>query len=457
MDPILSLVPAIVAIVLAMSTKRIIPSLLVGLFAGSFLLSPGILAPFSKTLEYMIATLTNSGNLQVILFLYLFSGLVGLIKFSGGVEGFSNSMLRFVKSRKQFLLSIWGLLPLTFIDCGFRVVSGGAITKDLADKFKLSRAKLAVLLNFTASPVISLIPIATTFVGYMVGLLGIAFTTAGITGSPYITFLQSIPFNFFSIILIIILFATVVTGKGIASGKNIKFEPSKKPENKDKIWNLVLPIILLIFLSFFLMYKSGADAGGKGLLDVFSKSNSFNSMLLALFITLTVSFAFFLFQKFSAKEMVENIISHGNKIMQTIAILAVAWPIASVSKDLGLQTLVSSVSNVGIPPAIIAFLIFAITSAVAFAIGSSWGTWALMMPVGVSLAAATGSSIPMVAGAVWAGGTFGDVTSPLSGMTNMAANVTGTSYNKYFKKALPYALAAFLLSLVFYLVFGFIL
>lgn len=135
---VFSLAPSLVAIILALITRQVIPSLLIGLWVGSFIVAPGIIPSFAKMADYIINTLTDKGNLDVLLFLYAFSGLVAIIELSDGVQGFARLFSKLVKSKRGALLGLWALVPITFIDCGFRVVATGSIMKPIIQKHEMS-------------------------------------------------------------------------------------------------------------------------------------------------------------------------------------------------------------------------------------------------------------------------------------------------------------------------------
>lgn len=528
MDEILvfSLAPSLVAIILALITRQVIPSLLIGLWIGSFIISPGIITSIAKMADYIINTLLEKGNLDVLLFLYAFSGLVAIIELSGGVQGFARLLSKLIKSKKGALFSLWALLPITFIDCGFRVVATGSIMKPIIKNYRISRERFAFMLNNSSSPVVALIPIATTFVGYMVGVVDSGLQVLGSEASPYIIFLQSIPYNFFSLTSFVIILLSIfgvlnfkamkifdkkvsvnsgkdqkskegMTGKPdyedqltTQSNMGISFSTetsseispdihnedlSNKKENKNhtnnkmnmdhemgtidmtiepKPWNLILPIAVLIPLSFYLMWWSGNIKGGKTLLEIFSKADSSRVMLLALIMTTLLSVVFYRIQGLPLNKMVSQFIKGGNRLMTTIAILAVAWPIAKVSTDLGLPKLITSTVGNSLPGFLVPFVVFVITSAITFFIGSSWGTWALIMPLAIPLAAVSGVSIPLTVGAVFAGGCFGDVSSPLSGMGAMASGIAEVEHMDYITAQMPYNLIAAVVAALGFLIVG---
>ncbi|UOQ93987.1 hypothetical protein MUO14_03185 [Halobacillus shinanisalinarum] len=208
----LSIVPSIIAIALATWTKQVIPSLLIGLWVGSFIITGSFLGSISQTVEYIVGVLSDPGNLDILLFLFVFSGLVALIQLSGGVQAFARFMENYINNAKKTLIVSWLLLPITFIDCGFRVVATGSIMKPLAKKFSVSRERLAYMLNNSASPVIVLIPVATTYIGYILGVIGKGMDAAGVEGSGFQLFLASIPFQFFSFTSVAVALLSVIVG-----------------------------------------------------------------------------------------------------------------------------------------------------------------------------------------------------------------------------------------------------
>ena len=213
-----------------------------------------------------------------------------------------------------------------------------------------------------------------------------------------------------------------------------------KPALKPRLLNLIVPITILIPLSFFLMWNS---------------ENPSRMMLLALMITIVASVGLYLIQGLKLKTIMDRFIKGGNKLMTTIIILVLAWTISDVSQDLGLTTLIEGTLVGTITPVWISLIVFLVTALVTYFIGSSWGSWALMMPVAIPLAVTTGGSVPLAVAAVFSGGTFGDVTSPVSGMTTMSAGITNADHMKYVRAMTPYNMTALAISAVLFLVISF--
>lgn len=467
----LSILPAIITIVIAIWSKKIIPSLLIGLLIGGYLLNPAPTGGFETAVDQIVKTLTDSGSLQVLLFLYLFSGLISLMRKSGGIKAFSDLADKHVKSKKGVFFLLWALIPVTFIDCGFRVIGAGSITRSLAEKNKIAKERFAFMLNNTASPVVELIPIATTFVGFNIANIGIGLKAAGVakSNSAYAVWLHAIPLEFFSIVLIIITFLSIFyqfkysknsqdnpPAETKVKGMKMNMEETE-PIIKPRVINLIVPLLVVIMLSIFFFWFFGKDKpGNNNLISAMKNTDPNRAMLVALFISIIITAILYFFQKYNLKKMTSDVISGGNEIMTTLVILALAWPLASASQELGLNKFIQQTLGSSLPPWSIAVSIFIISSAVTYFIGSGWGAASLIMPFAISLAVASGVSIPLCAAAVITGGTFGDVTSPVAGMTNMSSNIAHADHAKYLKYASPYNFIAAGLAAVLFLVAGFL-
>jgi tetracycline resistance efflux pump len=462
-----SILPPIITIAIAIWSKKIIPSLLIGLLAGSYILNPTVTGGFETTVDQILKTLMESGNLQVLLFLYLFSALMSLIKKSGGIKAFSALADKHVKSEKGVFLLLWALIPVTFIDCGFRVVGAGSIISSLTEKYKIAKERFAFMLNNTASPVTELIPIATTYVGFNIANIGIGLKAAGIAenNSAYSIWLNAIPLEFFSIALLIITFISIFYQfkKPVNAEGNLPVKKEMKgmemedtePLIKPRVINLIVPLLSVISLSIFFFWFFGKNKPGNNtFISAMTNTDPNRAMLVALFITIVISAACYFFQKYNLKEMTSDVISGGNKIMTTLMILALAWPLASVSQALGLNEFIHQNLGSSIPAWSVPVSPFILSSAVTYFIGSGWGAASLLMPIAISLAVVTGAGVPICVAAIITGGTFGDVTSPVAGMTNMSSNIAHADHTKYLKYANPYNFVSAGIAVVLFLIAG---
>jgi Na+/H+ antiporter NhaC len=465
----LSILPPVITIAIAIWSKKIIPSLLIGLLAGSYFLNPTLTGGFETAVDQIVKTLTDSGSLQVLLFLYLFSSLMSLIKRSGGIKAFSDIADKHVKSERGVFFLLWALIPVTFIDCGFRIVGAGSITRSLAEKNKIAKERFAFMLNNTASPVVELIPIATTYVGFNIANISIGLKAAGNpeNASAYAIWLKAIPLEFFSIVIIIITFLTIFyqfkkpanapakhSAEKEMKGMKMSME-EEKPSIKPRVINLIVPLLSVISLSIFFFWFFGKDKpGNNSFIEAMSNTDPNRAMLVALFITIAISAVFYFFQKYNLKQMTSDIISGGNEIMTTLVILTIAWPLATVSQELGLNEFIQQNLGTSMPAWSVAVSLFILSSAVTYFIGSGWGAASLLMPIAISIAVVSGAGIPLCVAAIITGGTFGDVTSPVAGMTNMSSNIAKADHAKYLKYASPYNFIAAGIAAILFLIAG---
>lgn len=209
-------------------------------------------------------------------------------------------------------------------------------------------------------------------------------------------------------------------------------------------------------MCFFFWYF-GSRSGHKNgtLTTIIEATNPNKAMLVALFISLTITVVIYFFQKYKVTKMVGDIISGGNELMSIIAILVVAWSLGAVSQELNLSQFVQNQLSSSMPAWSVPVSLFILSSAVTYFIGSGWAAASLIMPFAISLAVTAGSGIPICVGAVITGGTFGDVTSPVAGMTNMASVVARADHMKYLSYANPYNFLALALATILFLIFGY--
>jgi len=211
-------------------------------------------------------------------------------------------------------------------------------------------------------------------------------------------------------------------GKGIATNnsnaesKNEMHRESIEQEIeevKPKAMNLVLPLLLLLIATFYLLWQNGRNKGVKSIIDAVQQADATQAMLIALFLTVIFALVLFLFRKEKLSELMFHFVDGGNQLAMAIILLVLVWALADMSEDLGFSKFITSTIGTILPKAIVPVVNFLFGSLIAYFVGSSWGVWGLLMPLGVSLAQAMGASIPMTVGAVFAAGSFGDFTSSL--------------------------------------------
>ncbi|MCB8816888.1 Na+/H+ antiporter NhaC family protein [Desulfosporosinus shakirovi] len=423
-----SLLPFIVVIPIAVLTKQVLPGLFAGLILGSYLIQPDLFGGITTLISYLINNLVKPNNIRIIIFLYMFAGLINLTRMTGGIKGFVDLVSRKVKTKRSAMLLIWLSTIGTFNNPNFRIVTVAPIMKLLKRRLPISTQKIGFMIEVTSNPVVALVPAATAFVGYMVSLIGTALQQVGINESPYSIFIKSIPFNFFSLVIIGIGIYYSFFGEMSNHMQGDMVEDSDaqreeedlqkclqayEKETPSKPLNLLLPLSIVLVMTLYLSWRNG-QAHAINIFDAFVKADALGVMLEALFVTLLLSLLLFLLQRFSIAKIVTHFIDGGNELVSVILMLALVWALSAVSEDLGFSTYIASNLIGWIPETFIAPVVFILGSFIAYFIGSSWGTWGLLMPLAVTLAHQTGSNIILVIGAVFASGTFGAFASPLS-------------------------------------------
>ncbi len=459
-----SLLPFIVVIPIAVLTKQVLPGLFAGLILGSYLIQPDLFGGIITLISYLINNLVKPNNIRIIIFLYVFAGLVNLTRMTGGIKGFVDLVSRKVKTKRSAMLLIWLSTIGTFNNPNFRIVTVAPIMKLLKRRLPISTQKIGFMIEVTSNPVVALVPVATAFVGYMVSLIGTALQQVGINESPYSIFIKSIPFNFFSLIIIGIgiYYSFFREMSNHMQGDMVEDSDAQREEEElqkcmqayeketpSKPLNLLLPLGIILVMTLYLSWRNGQPKA-ISFFDAFVKADALGVMLEALFITLFLSLLLFLLQRFSVAKIVTHFIDGGNELVSVILMLALVWALSAVSEDLGFSTYIASNLIGWIPETFIAPVVFILGSFIAYFIGSSWGTWGLLMPLAVTLAHQTGSNIILVIGAVFASGTFGAFASPLSDNSITLCAILDLPVMEYARSKLkPSLIAAGLTTILF--------
>ncbi|HWQ73174.1 MAG TPA: Na+/H+ antiporter NhaC family protein [Desulfitobacteriaceae bacterium] len=424
----ISLLPFLIVIPIAIISKQILPGLFAGLILGSYLKQPDIFGGIKTLIFYIENSLMNINNIRIIIFLYVFAGLINLTKLTGGIKGFVNLMGEKMKTKQAALGFTWLSTLGTFPNPNFRIVTIAPIMKVLSEKLSLSPEKIGFIIEVTSNPVVVLVPVATAFVGYMVSLTGTALGQVAVNESPYSIFIKSLPFNFFSFVIIALgIYYSYskdfgFAGKGTSVKKSAALQEeealreclkSYEKETPSKPWNLVLPLGIVLSVTLFLSWWDGHFQTGS-FFEALIKADALVVMLEAVFITLIVTILFFLAQGFHIGKLIAHFIQGGNELVSVITMLILVWALSAVSEDLGFANYLSLHLVNLIPVTFIAPAVFVLGGVLAYFIGSSWGIWGLLMPLGVTLAHQSGANIILVIGAVFASGTFGAFASPLS-------------------------------------------
>lgn len=436
-----SLLPFAAVIPLALLTRQVLIGLLAGLAVGAYLLDPAPIAGVATALAYVYRELAVPGNLHLIVFLWAFGALVGTMRAAGGVTGFAEWLAPRIRSDRSAFAVIWMSSLATFMAPDFRIITVGPVMRHMAARFHIEPERLAYAIEVTSTPLIALIPVGTAFVGYMVGLLTVSLRHAGHADSAFPFFLSTIPFNFFAIaILPVGFYLSFRRGRGdearrppedreICAGEQhaARLEPSPAqrdhtPDARPDALNLVMPIGLLVAFTFFLIWWDGHlhSVTPSGWLV---HADAARAMSEAVLITLVATGVWYAVRRLSVARIMEGVLEGGNEMMPVILLLALVWAVSGEAADLGFVPYVSRTLGNALPSVFIAPGLFVIGSVMSYFIGSTFGTWGILMPLGFSLAQSAHASLPLVAGAVFASGTLGGFASPLSDNTVAMATV----------------------------------
>ncbi|MEQ2456993.1 Na+/H+ antiporter NhaC family protein [Flavonifractor hominis] len=461
----LSLIPAIVAVVLAFATRNVVMSLAISLFLGIMIQVGGNpwLSLQDLFSEYLFVDLATDNNPQTIVMMISVGGFVALIEKSGGARAFAKAVANSVNSKVKAQLAAWvGGLVIFFSDSGNSLILG-PMFRPIFDRLKVSRAKLSYILDSTSSPVCILIPI-TGWGVYVMSIIATEYEALGINGSDMETFMAAIPYQFYAI-LALCLIPIVAFGKHdfafmAKAEEQARLGLPQKVAGEETIlvsedrnvspWNMILPLIVLLgtilimFLSWGFPFQN--IPGSKIRIALTS------GYLLASIVCMIMIVA----QKLmSFKETFDVFIGGMQKMTSVLVVVVLAWGVGSVCKDLGTsQFIVDSTLGV-ITPHVVPALLFAVGVVISFATGTSWGSMAILLPIGINMAVGFEVSIPMTVGAILSGCLFGDHCSPISDTTVMSAMAAGSDLLEHTRTQLPYAGIAALASLVGYLILGF--
>ena len=391
-----------------------------------------------------------------------------IMKVSGGIKSFSELATKYVKTEKGALGAIWIVSPFTFIDCCFHAILSGTIGKALIEKVNGNKYKLAHVINVTSCLLIVLIPFGTTYVGYIVGVVASSLNKVGIKQSPYSIFIKRIPFNFYAIVMLLISIGVIIFNFGFnkkidpAMSKNqheesehsgheaheqCEFEEKAPPRHL----NLILPLCILIASTFFIFWYTGKDKSA-GFLNAIMNAEFEKSILVSGVITIVLTSIFYILQKIPMREIESHFLSGGNEMIPPIIVLILSWGLSSIVKDLGFVDFITNAVGNNIPAYLIPAVIFLIGCAASYFMGSAWGTWALVMPIALPLAVSTNSSIPLIIGAVLAGGSLGDNASPLGETAILSATLSDIPIMEHLKSQLPLSLVAIGISTVLFVI-----
>ena len=460
-----SVLPPVLAIALAIWSKQVIPSLAAGIWMGHTLLNQfNPLSGIAQALDGTIDVFTDPGDARVLIFTLLVGPLIATIEHSGGVRGF----VRFLETRHwvhngvRAQLLAWGTGLVIFVESSITLLVAGAVSRPLFDRYRVSREKLAYLIDATSAPVCVMIPL-NAWGAFIISLVA----STGVE-NPLQTFIAAVPLNLYPIIAILLA--------GVVIWKNINIGPMKKAEARtqsgDVLWPDALPLIdvsaeqavddedkvpsawlmILPILSMVVMMPVSLYITGDG--NIIQGSGSV-SVLWSVCFALAVAWLMTLAKGGSSlAELMQVFMKGAGNLLPIAIILLLALALGDVATELGTGIYVAQLVSGNVPAVLLAPLVFLVSAFIAFSVGSSWGTFAIMIPIAIPIAATLGLPVPLMLAAAISGAIFGDHASPISDTTVLASMASATDHIDHVRTQLPYALIAAALAAIGFLILG---
>lgn len=466
-----SLVPPIVAIALALITKEVYSSLFIGILMGALFASD---FSFEGTMNHVleegiVKVLSDSYNVGILVFLVILGTMVCLMNRAGGSAAFGRWAARKIRSRVGAQLATIALGVLIFIDDYFNCLTVGSVMRPVTDKHRISRAKLSYLIDATAAPVCIIAPIsswAAAVTGFVKGEDGFSL------------FISAIPYNFYALLTIVMMIAlalmkvdygpmalhernAILKGDLFTTGASpYDNESEKEAESKGKVIDLLIPIICLIVFCVIGMIYTGGFFSGTDFITAFSQSDASVGLALGSFFGLVVTIILYMIRRVLSFKKCMACLPEGFKAMvPAILILTFAWSLKAMTDSLGAGAFVkqavkqSADSFMMFLPAII----FLVGCGLAFATGTSWGTFGILIPIVVDVFSATSHELMIISiSACMAGAVCGDHCSPISDTTIMASAGAQCEHVNHVSTQLPYAITVAAISFLVYILAGFV-
>lgn len=470
-----SLLPPVIAIILALITKEVYSSLFVGIIAGALLYANGNLELMLNTMLYngdggMIYKLADSWNVGILVFLVILGIMVALMNKVGGSAAFGQWASTHIKTRIGAQLATMVLGVLIFVDDYFNCLTVGSVMRPVTDRHNVSRAKLAYLIDATAAPVCIIAPVSSW---------AAAVTSSVPEGSDingFSMFLKTIPYNFYALttLLMIILITVLKADFGLMKTheenamKGDLFTTAARPYGDadeepvtphGKVIDLVFPVIVLIICCIIGMIYTGGFFEGESFINAFSNADASMGLVLGSLVTLIITFCFYMTRGvLTFKEFTECIPEGFKAMVAPILILTMAWTLSGMTGLLGAKYYVHDIvaSSAGALKLFLPCIIFIVALFLAFSTGTSWGTFAILIPIVCNVFGdgETGEMLIISIAACLSGAVCGDHCSPISDTTIMASAGAHSDHVNHVSTQLPYALTAAAVSFVGYIIAG---
>ena len=468
---ILSLLPPVIAIVLALITKEVYSSLIIGIVVGGVIYAGG---NFEGVIKHVISdgfvnSLADSYNMGILIFLVLLGTLVSMMNKAGGSAAFGRWASKHIKSRIGAQLATMALGVLIFIDDYFNCLTVGSVMRPVTDRNNVSRAKLSYLIDATAAPICIIAPISS----WAAAVAGFARGAGAENGISL--FVSAIPFNFYALLTIVMMIFISVSkldygpmklheknavekGDLFTCGNRIDDDKTEVNE-KGRVCDLVIPVVILIICCVIGMIYSGGFFSGENFITAFSNSDASVGLAYGAGFAMIIIVIYFLIRRvISFKSIMESLPEGFKAMVPAILILTCAWTLKAMTDSLGAKIFISQLiqGTAGAFQSFLPAIIFLIAVGLSFATGTSWGTFGILIPIVLSVFS-SGEPITIVAiSACMAGAVCGDHCSPISDTTIMASAGAQCDHINHVSTQLPYALTVAGVSAVSYIIAGFV-
>ncbi len=462
MPEIFSLLPAVVAIAFVLWRKEVVAALVLAVFVSEYLLliktgNYFLVDAFVQAIERVVAVFSGSGNARIILFSVLIGAVLAFMRFSGGVDATVQLMVRsgMAKNARRTGLMTFITGVVVFIESNLSVLTAGIVSRGLFDKFKMSRERLAYIIDSTSAPICILILLN----GWGAFVLGII-APYEMDQSAVSILLGTIPLNIYALSTLVVVFFTVWTGKvygPMAATELTQSGAAKMPGSSDnanhetqgRARDMLLPLAVIVFGMIGFMFWTG---NGK-LMD----GSGSASVLYATIAALVVSFLMLIRQpRFSHRQLIEEGFKGVSEILPLVAILLLSIALGASVKELGTGVYISGLVADYLPLFLVPAVVFIAGAFASFTTGTSWGTFALLVPIAMPIAINLDLPPSLVLAAVLGGGVFGDHCSPVSDTTAVSSLAAGCDILDHVKTQLPYALFCGGITIAAYVLMGLI-
>ena len=479
-----SILPPLTAILVALLIRSVLPALVLGLWLGAWALNgltvSGFFAGFLDGFDiYLTNAVADRDHVSIMLFTFMIAGMVGIISRNGGMRGIVELIIRGANTPKRGQVSVWTLGLLIFFDDYSNTLVVGNTSRSVTDRLKISREKLAYIVDSTAAPVAT-VALVTTWIGYQVGLIGDAMTRIpDLDLSPYGVFLNSILYSFYPFLAIFFVILVITTGRDF--GPMLKAERRARetgqvvPDSSSTLgaddeaalamkeglppraMNAIVPVVAMTLAIMGGLYVTGE---GETVSDIVGSANSYQALMWASIISVLVAVVMTLSQRLlSLDEVVDAWVSGARFTFLAMIILVLSWAMAEISSELHTADFLIASLGDRLPMGVLPTMVFVLAAFTAFSTGSSWGAMGILLPLVLPLSWAVlgardgadpehlyilyASVSCVLAGAVW-----GDHCSPISDTTVMSSLSAGCDHIEHVRTQMPYALLVGVASIV---------